>query len=137
MKTKTKLTALNQLTTFQDACKIEGLDPTKSLPEVSMCPPAQQKAILAIAQLMIIVSAANRLVNDGEIWTPDWSNYKEYKYFAYFEMRGSSGFRCYVYANRGTGSGVGSRLAFKTAEAAEHVGRTFETLYKDFMVIGE
>ncbi|MEJ0030909.1 MAG: hypothetical protein WDO15_11290 [Bacteroidota bacterium] len=84
---------------------------------------------------MIIVRAANRLVNEGKVWTPDWSNHQQAKYYAWFEMRGWSGFRFYDYDYWLSHSYVGSRLALKTSEAATYIGKKFEALYRDFMVI--
>lgn len=72
-------------------------------------------------------------LNEG--WLPDWSNSSEYKYYAWFEMRGSSGFRYRVFDGWGSGSAVGSRLCFKSRELAEHAGKHFTSVYEKFMVI--
>jgi hypothetical protein len=125
---------MKQIRTFADACKVEGLNPKKSLPVVKNVPAKDRKAMIAIAKLVIIARAANRLANDGKEWFPDWTNYSEYKYAPWFEMRGSSGFRFYDCDDWYSYSLVGSRLCFKTRELAEHVGKKFQGLYKDFMV---
>jgi hypothetical protein len=72
-------------------------------------------------------------LNQG--WTPDWASSNENKYFPWFEMRGSSGFRFVGYVYWSSVSDVGSRFCFKTRELAEYAGKQFESVYKDFMVI--
>ncbi len=72
-------------------------------------------------------------LNEG--WTPDWNSPNEYKYYPWFEMRGSSGFRFNDYDIWNSVSYVGSRLCFKSAELAEYAGRTFKEIYEDFMTI--
>jgi hypothetical protein len=127
---------LKKLKTFEDACKVEGLNPKKVLPNIPpMFPDKHRKALVAIAKLIIIVAAANRLVNEGKQWKPNWKDHSEYKYFAWFEMRGSSGFRFHVYVRWYSHSGVGSRLAFKNSDTATYIGKKFEKLFKDFMVL--
>jgi hypothetical protein len=125
---------MKQIRTFADACKVEGLNPKKALPVVKNVPAKDRKALIAIAKLVIIARATNRLANDGKEWFPDWTNYSEYKYTPWFDMRGSSGFRFYDYDGWGSHSSVGSRLCFKTRELAEYTGKKFQGLYKDFMV---
>ncbi|HMG93208.1 MAG TPA: hypothetical protein VK589_24295 [Chryseolinea sp.] len=72
-------------------------------------------------------------LNEG--WVPDWSNSKEYKYFPWFEMNGSSGFRFCDDGFWYSTSAVGSRLCFKTSELAEYAGRQFTFLYNRFLII--
>jgi len=72
-------------------------------------------------------------LNEG--WTPNWSNYNEYKYYPWFELDGSSGFRYGGYDRRHSGSAVGSRLCFKSRELAEYAGKQFIEVYKQFMLI--
>lgn len=71
----------------------------------------------------------------NEDWTPDWSNPDEYKYYPWFEIRGSSGFRFFGCDFWLTDSDVGSRLCYKSRELAEHAGKNFTEVYKQFMVI--
>ena len=80
-----------------------------------------------------ILKLLAKSLNEG--WVPDWSNSNEYKYYPWFEMRGSSGFRFYVFVLWGSHSLVGSRLCFKTRALAEHAGKNFLDVYKSFMVI--
>jgi len=81
---------------------------------------------------MILVRLA-KVLNEG--WEPDWSNSNEYKYYPWFEMKGSSGFRFLGNDSWGTFSLVGSRLCFKSRELAEYAGKQFEDVYRKFMVI--
>lgn len=124
-----------QLKTFEDACQVENLDPKTVIPDFSSYPKQDQKAMVAHAKLVIIARAANRLANDGEEWAPDWSNYDQWKYYPWFEMRGSSGFRFHAHAHWYANSHVGSRLCFISREVAIHVGKQFEPLYKDYFLL--
>jgi hypothetical protein len=71
--------------------------------------------------------------NEG--WIPDWNNTNQAKYFPWFEMGGSCGFRYGGYGRWTSGSVVGSRLCFKSSRLAENVGRKFTIVYKNFMTI--
>lgn len=71
-------------------------------------------------------------LNEG--WEPDWGNHDEWKYFPWFKMKSSSGFRFYAYDCWHTNSAVGSRLCFKTKELAKHAGKYFTDTYEKFMI---
>jgi hypothetical protein len=71
----------------------------------------------------------------NEDWTPNWNDEDQYKYYPWFYMGGSSGFRFDGYAYRLSSSPVGSRLCFKTSKLAEYAGKQFEDVYKQFMLI--
>lgn len=71
--------------------------------------------------------------NEG--WVPDWNDVSQYKYFPWFEMGGSSGFRYNDFGSWYSASHVGSRLCFKSGKLAEHVGKKFTSVYKQFMLI--
>ena len=80
---------------------------------------------IAYKKLKVIAKALN------EGWTPDWNNSSEYKYYAWFYLN-SPGFR-FDYAGYGcTGSGVGSRLCFRSRELAEYAAKQFTDIYKTF-----
>lgn len=85
-------------------------------------PLAHQKAV-------VITKAFN------EGWVPDWNDTSQSKYFPWFEMGGSSGFQFFVYGYWRSSSSVGSRLCFKSSNLAEHVGKKFTSVYKQFMLI--
>jgi len=57
---------MKKIKTFEDACKIEGLDPKKVIPDFSCYPEADRKAAESTAKLMIVIKAANRVVNNGK-----------------------------------------------------------------------
>lgn len=126
---------LQQLKTFQDACKVEGLDPKKVLPDFSGYPAKDRKAMVAHAKLVIIAKAANRLVNGGKPWKADFSNHDQWKYYPWFyQEKGSAGFRFDVYDHWISYSNVGSRLCFVSSDTAKYVGKTFIKLYNEYFL---
>ena len=125
---------LKQLKSFADACKVEGLDAKKVLPDFSCYPKKDQKSMKAHAKLVIIVRAANRLANNGKEWKPNFNDSTQIKYEAWFVMRGSSGFRFYDCDCWNAYSFVGSRLCFISSEVAEYVATTFIKEYNDYLV---
>jgi hypothetical protein len=112
-----------KIKTFEDACKALKLDPKKALSNIPKIPGKHQKGLIAAAKLYIIADA----LNGG--WEPDWSNYNEYKYYPWFNMR-PSGFGLFRVFCSHSHSGVGSRLCFKSEEIAEYAAKTFLDLYK-------
>jgi len=72
-------------------------------------------------------------LNEG--WTPDWNDDTQYKYFAWFYMGGSSGFRFDGYVRWDSYSTVGSRLCFISREVGEYAGKQFIKSYKDYFVM--
>ena len=72
-------------------------------------------------------------LNEG--WTPDWDDEDQYKYYPWFYLGGSSGFRFDDYGSWGARSAVGSRLCFKNNELATYAGNQFSDVYKQFMII--
>lgn len=117
-----------EIKTWEEACQVKGIDPIKSLPEVSMLPAAHQKALVAFAKLAIIAD----VINEG--WKPDWDN-GEWKYWPWFYMD-EPGFRFAYYDGNCDFSAVGSRLCYKTRTKAEYAAKTFLDLYRDMMVLG-
>ncbi|TDE53788.1 hypothetical protein [Flavobacterium sp. GT3P67] len=74
--------------------------------------------------------------NEG--WLPDWTNSNEYKYYPWFNMSSSSGvgFSDVDCGFWRANSCVGSRLCFKSADLAKHVGKLFEQeIYKPLFTI--
>lgn len=126
---------LSQLKTFQDACRIEGLDAKQVLPDFSTFPRKDRKSMTAHAKLVIIARAANRLANEGKEWKPDFDNHDQWKYTPYFyKEKGSSGFRFHVCGRWLSASRVGSRLCFISREVAEYVGNQFIKLYNEYFL---
>lgn len=123
---------MKSIKTFQDACKAEGLDPKKVIPDFSLFPEKSRKAMIAHAKLIIIVMAVNRLANNGKEWIPDWNNTSGYKWYPWFYMGGSSGFRFGGCDNWLTVSAVGSRLCFISEEVGTKTVKQFIDLYKEY-----
>ena len=72
-------------------------------------------------------------LNEG--WVPNWDNSSEYKYYPWFKMAVSSGFRYDGCVGDFTYSAVGSRLVFKSSELAVYAGTQFTEIYKSFMTL--
>jgi len=127
---------LEQLKTFEGACKVEGLDPKKAIPSFAEYSSKDRKAMIAHAKLVIIARAANRIANGGKEWKADFANQTQGKYTPYFyhEPGGSSGFRFGVCDDWHSGSHVGSRLCFISREVGEYVGKTFIKLYNEYFL---
>jgi hypothetical protein len=125
---------MNKIKSFEDACEALGLDPN-NLPVVSMLPEKHQKSITAFYKLTTIAEALN------EGWQPNWNDYGQYKYFAWFEVDASeekpsgSGLSFYDFGLSRTATDVGSRLCFKTRTLAEYFGKTFTDLFVDYLLI--
>ena len=109
----------DRVKTFKDACEITGIDPSTVL-DANLSPDE-----VAYRKIKIITQALN------EGWKPDWNNSSEYKYYPYFDMRGSFSYHDYDFWY--PLSHVGSRLCFKSADLAIYAGQQFTDIYKDFM----
>lgn len=122
--------------TFEDACKKENIDPL-SLLDVSVVPKEFRKALLSVYKLFVIFKA----INNG--WTPDWSNWNQYKYYPWFEVKAtkalSSGFGFSIsgYDFTDTDACVGSRLCTDASEKAKYIANQFQDEYKEFLLITE
>jgi hypothetical protein len=121
--------------TFDQACKVMKLDPKKVIPDFKAFPAKERKAMQAHAKLVIIARALNKLANNGKAWKPNWGNGQWDKYYPWFELGGSSGFRFYDCDGWYSASDVGSRLCYISREVGEYAGRQFEKLYKEYFVI--
>ncbi len=115
---------------FEEACKIKGLDPDLVIPHAQLYPEKHRPALVAMAKLFIIAEVLN-----GD-WIPDWDNDDEWKYYPYFWMD-KPGFRfddsCYAYSS--SYSTCGSRLCFRTRKLSDYAGETFIDLYRDLMTL--
>jgi len=117
---------------FEDACANQGLDAAKVLPDFSMFPERDRKAMEAHAKLIIINKALN-----GD-WVPDWTDDDQWKYFPWFYMDdedSGSRFSYYDCVYDDSCSVVGSRLCYRNREVAEYAGKQFEDLYREYFVI--
>ena len=126
---------MDKIKTFEDACAALGI--STALPEVSMLPEAEQKAIVAHYKLTVIAKA----LNDG--WQPDWSIDGEWKYYPWFDVEADaskpSGFGLSYYDCGHTYSNTyfGSRLCFKSRELAKYAGVQFADLYEEYFLINK
>jgi hypothetical protein len=120
---------MHKIKTFADACKALKLDP-KKLPIVTGIPAKDRKAIIAHYKLVIIA----RALNAG--WKPNWKDGNEPKFYAWFWMdKAGSGFSYDGCGRTYSGSAVGSRLCFKSADLADYAGKQFKSLYKDYFLL--
>lgn len=99
-----------------------------------MCgiPDKHAKAMVAMYKLITIAEAWNKADN----FIPDYDNTNQYKWFPWFQKRGTAGF---VYANANNtasnaSANIGSRLCFSTSERAEQFGKQFIDLWNDFLL---
>lgn len=120
---------MNNIQTFEDACRVLSLDPTACLPDVSMMPADDQAAITAHCKLIIIAKA----LNGG--WQPDWSNHSQGKYYPWFDVKADKdnpsglGLSYHDFVRTYSVSLVGSRLCYRTSELAKYAGNQFKDLY--------
>jgi len=121
-----------QIKTFEDACKVLGLDPA----QVDQFPNTQNdllKGILAFTKLLIIAEALN------EGYQPDWNNSNEYKYQPWFDMRSKKvgsglGLSFHAFGYDSSFSIVGSRLVYRSSELAQYAWDQFPEIYADAFV---
>ena len=128
---KTDGPVTDRIKTFADVCEELGLDANKVLPH----PDPQSEDEIA-TNAFVKVSLIAKALNEG--WKPNWDDSSEYKYYPWFDMRGSaagSGFSYSLYGGSYTAAGVGSRLCFKSAALAMYAGTQFEEEYKQLFIL--
>lgn len=113
----------DRVKTYEDACKVKGVDPVDHLPYYA--DNAFESAINATAKLWLIAE----VLNEG--WQPDLSNRNQVKYYPYFEQKSGFGLSYDVYGFWDADTICGVRLAFKSAELAEYAGKQFIDLYSE------
>ena len=120
---------MNKVKTFEDACKILGLNPKdllyKAPPNVGL--EDYEEVFNANAKLMIIT----RCLNEG--WKPNWDDNKETKYYPWFEMKTVPSFGLHDVNAVGWNSSVGSRLCFKDKKLCEYATKQFKDIYEVLM----
>jgi hypothetical protein len=115
-----------RIMTMDDVFKELGIDPDDFGASCKGLEPDE----VAYRQLKLIALALN------EGWEPDWKDNSQSKYYPWFEMEvSSSGFRFDDYGTWNADSNVGSRLCFVSRATAEHAGKQFTNVYKEFMTI--
>lgn len=123
-----------QLTSFEDACKLLGLDPERVIPDFALFPEEDRASMAAHARIVLFVKAANMIGNGGKPWKADYTDGKP-KFEVWWAWdSGSSGFRYDGYVRWGSISGVGSRLCFISRLVMHYVVDTIgDTLYKEYL----
>jgi hypothetical protein len=133
METKeTKENITERVKTFEDACKVLGLDP-ENLPVVEHLPEKDRKSIAAFYRLTIIT----RALNEG--WEPDFSDWNQRKHWNWFyvetgAVRGFS-FATTDYVASYSTAYAGARLCFKTRKLATYAHEQFRDLYFEYLFI--
>ena len=128
-----KVSITEQVKTFEDACKVLGLEP-ENLPIVEHLPEKDRQSIVAYYKFAIIA----RALNEG--WEPDFIDLDEWKFWnCYYIEPGSAGagLACaYTYdAASYTDTSIGSRLCFKTHKLATYARKQFRDLYFEYLFI--
>ena len=119
---------------YEDVCKIKGIDPVKSLP-FPEAKTDEEKAINGFTKITRTID----VLNEG--WKPNWNNWEERKYYPWFDLEtdeaaGSGvGFSCNGFGFVYSYSIVSSRLVLKSRELVEHIVKYFLEDYKAFMTI--
>jgi len=112
--------------TFEDACKVVGLDKVQvgvtGLDD-------DTDSIIAYTKLVIIAKALN------EGWQPDWTDSSQRKNVPWFEHKAGFGLACVGCDGCYAVTGVGSRLCFKTSDLAKYAATQFADIYNDFLNI--
>jgi len=121
---------------YEDVCKIKGIDPVASLPFPDPKTP-EEKAINGFTKVIRTIEVLN-----GD-WKPDWNNYNQPKYYPLWDMRSpkgavvgsAAGFSYHGYDYDDSFSDLSSRLVLKDRKSAEHIAKYFIDDYRAFMVI--
>ncbi|MFA9212961.1 MAG: hypothetical protein ACEQSR_03840 [Candidatus Methylacidiphilales bacterium] len=124
---ETSLNITDKVKSFEDACKVLGVNGEVLTGTLHEALENDGKAIETHLKLLVIVKALN------EGWTPDWSDDKDHKYYPWFDME--NGFVLYHVNYYDALTDVGSRLCFKSRELAEYAAKQFLDLYKDYFTI--
>lgn len=113
---------------FEQACKELGI--TNALPEVSILPERNQKAIQAFYKLSVIIQCVN------EDWEPNWQDWEERKYYPWFDVLPAGlGYSRNTAVASLTLAGIGSRLCYKLPNLAKEWGNKLVPLYEDLLLI--
>ena len=120
------MSIIERIKTFEDAMEATG---RKEVPDFSSFPEDMRKHFEALFKMVVIAEALN------EGWKPDWDNYKEYKYYPWFDMSPSSiAFDVSYCVDGYAAAGSGSRLKLKSRELAKYCGEQFKDIWKDIQL---
>ena len=126
---------MKKIESFEQACEALGYD--KTIPNFDQAPERHRKALSAHYQLVIITEA----INDDKDF-PNWLDTDQRKWELFpdivkDESKSSGlGLSYHDFAYWFSYTSVGSRLCFKSREAAKHCFDTFQNLWEDYFLIG-
>ncbi|MHC1780033.1 MAG: hypothetical protein AB9922_07325 [Bacteroidales bacterium] len=115
---------------FEEACI--GLGISMTLPDVSLLPERNQKAIIAFYKLSVIIQWRN------EGWEPNWNDANEWKYYPWFYLKSDAaglGFSITYYTASDADAYFGSQLCFKSRQLAIESANDLMPLYEDMFLI--
>lgn len=131
----------SKIKTYEDASAVMNTDPN-ALPDVSMLPEKHQKAVIAFCKLIVITAAINKKQDpNNQEWEPDWNDINQYKYMTWHEVEASEeqpagfGFSLSYYDFTLSTSYVGSRLYYRSSEAAIYSAEQFKAEWMDFKLM--
>lgn len=120
------MSIIERVKTFEDAMEATG---RKEMPDFSSFPEDMRKHFEALFKMVVIVEALN------EGWKPDWDNYREAKYYPWFDLSPSSfAFFASLCDDVFAFAGSGSRLKLKSGELAKYCGEQFKDIWKDIQL---
>lgn len=111
-----------------------------ALLEVFNSLPEEDRAYMsAVYKRMVVTEAKNTEANNGEKWTPDYSNGKWDKYYPYVWAKKNPKGLGFVVGGAGydstvTYSDVGSRLCFKSSELVQEFNADFPELLQQTLL---
>lgn len=121
----------NLVTSFEEACKIKGLDPEKVIPDFSCYPEEFRAPAIAHAKMLIVLD----VIKEGHKF--DYNNRDEEKWYPWWDMEkdknNPSGFRLYVAYYVYSLSFVCARLSLRSRKEIQHAVKHFEGLYRDML----
>lgn len=115
---------------FEEACI--GLGISMTLPDVSLLPERNQKAIIAFYKLCVITQWRN------EGWEPNWNDPNEWKYYPWFYLKSDAAGLGFSYSDSAASHAyalIGSRLCFKSRQLAIESANDLLPLYEDMLLI--
>lgn len=120
--------------TYEEVCKIKGIDPVKSLPYPNP-QNDEEEAINCFARTIRTIE----VINKGK--RPDWNDGSKLKLQPWFDMRNNAGsgvgFSYLGYYYDRSISVVGSRLVLHNSADVKHVTKHFLKDYEGFMTFKE
>lgn len=118
----------DRVKTFEDACKIKGVNPDDVLPYHKYSSPFEI-ALNGIAKIWTIIE----VINEG--WVADMTDTNQPKFYPWFEQRSGSGLSYLGYVTWRSSTYCGVRFALKNKENAIYVGKQFISIYEEFSII--